>query len=309
MRIVHVSDFHLPSKAGKQVNGAYPDANLRRAVDVIKRQSPKVDLVVLGGDLFEEGDKADYGPVFELFAALQVPVHAVVGNHDRLPSLRKASGPIPDNAAGGYYSFDQGGHHFVVLNSAGTGKPHGHLEEEQLLWLSADLHEHRFQPILIFMHHPPFDTGVAWLDKIRLLNAESLWGIIPPFAGNILGIFVSHLHLAVSCRYRQTLLVSTPGVCWQYAGGIDAAKAALSDEPPGFNLIDVTDSQLTVRTVRFPAASPEEAAAIAAGAPPSGQASSRGPDHVEGPEDRAQARPAPASGAPAETGPGGTGSP
>jgi Icc protein len=265
MRIAHISDFHLPSRPGRQVNGAYPYENLKKAVGEIKRQSPKVDLIVLGGDLFEDGDKADYAPVFELFGELQVPVHAVVGNHDHLPSLRKAAGPAANGNATGYYSFDQGGHHCVILNSAGTGKPYGRLEEPQLLWLSADLHEHRFKPILIFMHHPPFDSGVGWLDKIRLLNVEGFWGIIPPFAGNILGVFVSHLHLAVTCRYRQTLLVSSPGVCWQYAGGGDAAKSALSDEPPGFNLIDVAKAQLAVRTVRFAAASPAEAAAGEAG--------------------------------------------
>jgi len=261
----------------------YPHENLKKAVAVIRRQSPKVDLVVLGGDLFEDGDKADYGPVFALFGELQIPVHAVVGNHDHLPFLRKAAGSVPDSAATGYYSFDHGGHHCVILNSAGTGRPHGNLEEEQLLWLSADLHGHRFKPILIFMHHPPFDSGVGWLDKIRLLDAESFWGIIPPFAGNILGVFVSHLHLAMTCRYRQTLLVSTPGVCWQYAGASDAAKSALSDEPPGFNLIDVANTQLSVRTVRFPAASPDEAAAAEPGGTASGQPAAQHPTANAGP--------------------------
>ena len=39
----------------------------------------------------------------------------------------------------------------------------------------------------------------------------------------------------------------------------DAAKAAISEESPGFNLIDVAKAQLSVRTVRFPAATAEEA--------------------------------------------------
>jgi 3',5'-cyclic AMP phosphodiesterase CpdA len=260
MRIVHISDFHLPSKPDKQVNGTFPYENLKKALGEIKRQNPRPDLVVLGGDLFEEGEKADYRAVFELFDELQLPVHTALGNHDHFPMLKK-TGRAQENAAAGYYSFDQAGQHFVILNSAGTGKPHGRLEEEQLLWLNADLHEHRFKPVLIFVHHPPFDIGIPWLDKIRLLNAESFWEIIPPFASNILGVFVSHVHIAVACRYRHILLASTPGVCWQYAGGADAAKAALSDEPPGFNLIDVTKSQLSVRTVRFTAASAGEARA------------------------------------------------
>lgn len=260
MRILHISDFHLPTRLDKQVNGVSPYENLKKAVGQVKRQVPKPELIVLGGDLFEEGDKGDYRAVFELFGALQIPVHTVLGNHDHLPALRKASEPASQGGPAGYYSFDQGGHHFVILNSTVAGKPHGRLEEEQLLWLNADLHEHRAKPVLIFLHHPPFDSGVPWLDKMGLLNAESFWAMIPPFSSNIRGVFVSHLHIALSSCRRQILMASSPGTCWQYDGAADSAKAAISAEAPGFNLIDVSPSRISVRTVRFPPASAEEAA-------------------------------------------------
>ena len=271
MRILHISDFHLPSRLDKQVNGVSPFGNLKKALAAARRQSPKPDLVVLGGDVFEDGDKGDYPAVFGLFNELQVPVHTVPGNHDHLPTLRKAQGTGPGAGSGGYYSFDQGGHHLVILNSAVPGKPHGRLDEGQLLWLNADLHEHRNKPVLLFLHHPPFDSGVPWLDKIRLLNADSFWEVIPPFSSNIRGIFAAHLHVALcSCR-RQTLLATPPATCWQYEGGADSAKAAISGEPPGFNLIDAAPSQVSVRTIRFPAASPEEARQSAEARQPAGQ--------------------------------------
>jgi len=255
MRVVHISDFHLPSRTDKQVNGVHPYENLKRAVGEIKLQNPKPDLVILGGDCFEEGEKGNYRTVMELFEGLQVPVHAVMGNHDHLPTLKKTSGLPLEGDCPGYNSFDHSGVHFVILNSVVNGKPHGRLEEEQLLWLNADLHEHRLEPVLIFLHHPPVDSGVAWLDKMRLLNAENFWGVIPPFSRNIKGVFASHLHIALTCCYRQILLATTPGTCWQYAAGADAAKAALSGEPPGFNVIDVGKTQVSVRTVRYPAVS------------------------------------------------------
>jgi hypothetical protein len=67
------------------------------------------------------------------------------------------------------------------------------------------------------------------------------------------------MHIALTCRYRRTLLASSPAVSWQHAGAADAAKAAISEESPGFNLIDVAKAQLSVRTVRFPAATAEDA--------------------------------------------------
>jgi hypothetical protein len=49
-------------------------------------------------------------------------------------------------------------------------------------------------------------------------------------------------------------------VSFQFSTNADAPRATLSDEPPGFNLIDLTGGSLALRTVRFclpkPAAEP-----------------------------------------------------
>ncbi len=259
MRIAHISDFHLPAKRGKRVNGVDPHANLDRAVDTLKAQKPKADIIIIGGDLLDEGDKGSYEGIAELFKELQVPVLAVAGNHDHLGSLLKSSLSPSTESTKGYYSVDENKVHFIVLASARTGKPHGLLDEEQLLWLSRDLYESRSKPVLIFLHHPPFDTGIAWLDKIKLLNADAFWDIIPPYSKNVLGVFAAHVHVQISFQFRGLLAATSPAVCWQYSGNADATKAEISDELPGFNLIDLEDSQIRIRTVRFIAA-PEQPA-------------------------------------------------
>jgi Icc protein len=268
MRIAHVSDFHLPANPRKKLNGVLPHAHLAAAVEALKRQVPKPDLVVLGGDLFEEGDKASYDAVAETFRELQVPVHAVVGNHDSLATLKASSLAPQDPAYPGYGSFDHHKLHFVLLNSSTTGKGFGRLDEEQLLWLSEDLSENRLKPVLIFLHHPPLDTGVGWLDKIRLLNADAFWEIVPPYSGNLLGVFAAHTHVQVTCTFRGVSAACCPAVSWQFAANADAAKAAIGDELPGFNLIDVEDRRLRLRTVRFaPPPDSDQAAPAATRAP------------------------------------------
>jgi Icc protein len=260
MRIAHISDFHLPTKPGQLVNGVLPDANLVEAVAVLKRQTPKPDLIVLGGDLLDDGQKGNYEAIAELFKEVQIPLHTVVGNHDDLKALKNSSLLDKDKSYGGYCSFDHGELHFVLLNSAGTGKPHGIIEEEQLLWLSQDLWANHDKPVLIFMHHHPVDSGIPWLDKMRLENADAFWEIVPPYSRNILGVFFGHLHIQISTVVRGILAASPPAICFQYAGNSDASRAELSPEEPGFNLIDVTDRQLTVRTVRFAPPSPDRGA-------------------------------------------------
>ena len=251
MRIAHISDFHLPSKPGQKLNGALPDANLIEALAVLKQQNPKPDLIVLGGDLLEDGPKGSYDAIVDLFKDVQVPLHTVAGNHDDLKTLKKSSLVEESKRESGYGSFDHGKHHFVLLNTTRTGKPHGIIDDEQLLWLSEDLWANRNKPVLIFMHHHPIESGVPWLDKMKLENADAFWKIVPPYSKNILGVFFGHLHIQLSTVFRGILVAGTPAVCFQYSANNDASKSEISPEQPGFNLIDVNNWQVRVRTVRF----------------------------------------------------------
>jgi Icc protein len=258
MRIAHLADFHLQGAPNKAVNGVQPHANLAHAVTTIRKQTPLPELIVLGGDQLENGEHDSYQAVEDAFKELQAPVHMVLGNHDSLAGFRKTSQPAKAPDFPGYYSFDLKGLHIVILNSTVAGKEFGRLDERQLLWLSEDLHQSNLKPVLIFVHHPPFDTGIVWMDKIKLVNAQSFWEIIPPFAQNILGVFTAHLHLQHTSTHRGVLAAGCPAVSWQFSGNTDSARAALSEELPGFNLIDVNDRHVAVRTVRFPLPPPAE---------------------------------------------------
>jgi Icc protein len=260
MRIAHISDFHLPTKPGQKLNGAFPDANLIEAVAVLKQQNPKPDLIVLGGDLLEDGQKGNYEAIVGLFNDIQVPLHTVVGNHDDLKALKKSTLVEDGKSERGYGSFNQGKLHFILLNTTRTGKSHGNIEEEQLFWLSEDLWANHDKPVLIFMHHQPIDSGVPWLDKMKLENADAFWKIVPPYSNNILGVFFAHVHMQISTVVRGILVASSPAVCFQYSGNTDASKLELSPEQPGFNLIDVKDQRVRVRTVRFPPPAPDRGA-------------------------------------------------
>ena len=153
-----------------------------------------------------------------------------------------------------------------LAGQARTGKEFGRLEEKQLLWLNEDLHRNCCRSrCWCFLHHPPFDTGVGWLDKLKLANADGFWEIIPPYSRNILGVFAAHLHLQHTCLHRGVMAATCPAVSFQFSGSADSPRAALSEEPPGFNLIDLADGSLALRTVRFcPPKAPAEAHAAEA---------------------------------------------
>ena len=53
------------------------------------------------------------------------------------------------------------------------------------------------RPLLLFQHHPPFDTGLRYMDAIRLANPEAEWEVIartrkPDY------LFMGHLHRPIS---------------------------------------------------------------------------------------------------------------
>jgi Icc protein len=260
MRIVHLADLHLTSSPSKPTHGVNPYSHLAAAVAAIRKQAPAPDLIVLGGDLTEDGEHANYQALLDLFKDLKVPVHTVLGNHDSLVGFRKTVQPTRGPDFPGYYSFDLQGVHFVMLYTACTGKEFGRLEEKQLLWLNEDLHRNSQKQVLVFLHHPPFDTGVGWLDKLKLANADGFWEIIPPYSRNILGVFAAHLHLQHTCLYRGVVAATCPAVSFQFSGSADSPRGGLSEEPPGFNLIDLAGGSLALRTVRFcPPKAPAEA--------------------------------------------------
>jgi hypothetical protein len=95
---------------------------------------------------------------------------------------------------------------------------------------------------------------------MKLENSDAFWKILPPYSKNILGVFFGHLHIQISTVVRGILVAGAPAVCFQYSASADASKPEFSPEQPGFNLIDVKDWEVRVRTVRFAPPSPHGSA-------------------------------------------------
>ena len=89
----------------------------QQATAEILRIVPPPDFIIATGDLVEHGSKVE--ELSNYVAAVErspIPYFNAIGNHDvdktpeAVTNYRRSVGPD-------YYSFDQGGVHFVVLNS------------------------------------------------------------------------------------------------------------------------------------------------------------------------------------------------
>jgi 3',5'-cyclic AMP phosphodiesterase CpdA len=208
--------------------------------------------VVLGGDVVDcDNGGQDYAVIERLFSPLNRPVHLVLGNHDRLETFKRTAQSRVAHDFPGYYSFDARGYHVVLLCSGETGTVHGLIDEEQLRWFDADLDASHPRPTLVFMHHPPVFVGIPPLDRVNLQNMSDFWEIVDRYPDRLCGVFVGHIHQQISCVHRGVLVASCPATSIQISNNADATKIELCDDQPGFNLLDLTDGQVTVRTVRF----------------------------------------------------------
>lgn len=295
-RIVHLSDAHIASEGKPYLPGVDLAARCARAVTVVRGLDPAPGLIVLGGDMLDEGPSPDYGRLSDLLAGAPSPVHLCLGNHDSLDAFRRS--PLPTFPAGcpGYYAFDEGQFRLLILFTAAARRGKGGIDTAQLDWLAGELESLGragavagsqrsdllgsrlrvpFGPApavagsqrsaLLFMHHPPVDVGIPWIDAIGVENAPEFWEVIGPCAARVAGIFFAHLHMQVSMTRQGILLASPPAAGWQFRADPVAARAETSNELPGFNVIDAWDEAageparegvarsagLLVRTVRF----------------------------------------------------------
>ena len=143
-------------------------------------ESLKPDLVVpLGDDQYDQGTLAafqrSYDPSWGRFKAISRPA---VGNHEY--GTPGASGYFAyfGVAAGttglGWYSYDIGEWHVVVLNSNCNQVGCGHASP-QLAWLTADLAAHPGGCLLAYWHHPLWSHGEYRGDKHVLPFVKALY--------------------------------------------------------------------------------------------------------------------------------------
>ncbi len=130
-------------------------------------------VAVLGDAVYERGTAAEFRDCYS-WRVVRDRTRAALGNHEYgSPDARpaKAYFRLPDR---GYYSYELGAWHVVVLNSncrpAGgcvTGSP-------QQRWLAADLAASTARCTLAYWHHPRFSSGLHGSD----VTMAPLWSTL-----------------------------------------------------------------------------------------------------------------------------------
>ncbi|MGF1457960.1 MAG: phosphodiesterase [Leptolyngbyaceae cyanobacterium] len=229
MIIAQISDLHVQPAGQKAYGVVDTNTYLRAAVHQLNRLNPQPDIVIATGDLVDQRTKPEYLMLRELLSPLQAPLYFVMGNHDDRAAFREVFPNLPYMPAAGYihYVLDDWPVRIIVLDTLVDGEGYGEIDTERLEWLAARLDEAPDHPTVIFMHHPPFTTGLHDMDRLRCRGHEALGQLIAQHR-HVQRVACGHLHRSIQTLWAGTIGSVAPSVAHQVALKLD------KDQPPAF---------------------------------------------------------------------------
>lgn len=195
MLIAHISDCHiaLPAPGGSDRSG-----DLKRSVGYVNALDPQPDLVVHTGDVAHDAKLEEYAEAISILDRLQAPLCAIPGNRDNREAFRAAfANRLPDNCHNEFIQYATLGERFctIMLDSVSTQSNKGRLCEARLTHFEAMLGDAGDRPVVVFMHHPPFEVTESNFP----IQFED-WGEVDTFSGiishrrNVKHIYCGHSH-------------------------------------------------------------------------------------------------------------------
>ena len=160
---VQISDSHLGFSlpANKDVLGTF-----NATIDRINALDPQPSFVIHTGDITHLSKAEQFDTARSIMGRLKVPVYTIPGEHDAIgdDGRKRYLASFGHPGAGeGWFSFDNGGAHFVSLINVFNFETMGVLGTAQLAWLQKDLAAQKpTTPIVVFGHVPLWELYPKW---------------------------------------------------------------------------------------------------------------------------------------------------
>ncbi len=239
MLIAQLSDTHLRA-SGRLLHGAIDtERALDACIDHLRRLDPAPDVVLATGDLADGGLPEEYARLRRAFDRLPMPVYVIPGNHDDRGPLRDAfadQGYLPTAGEFLHYTVEAYSLRLIGLDTVIPGEVGGAICPARLAWLGDRLTEQPERPTLIFMHHPPFSTGIGFMDSPPLEGADALRCLILRHR-QVRQIVCGHIHRAIHLSWAGTTAAIAPSVVYQMNLALRPGEGFfLVDQPPAIAL-------------------------------------------------------------------------
>jgi 3',5'-cyclic AMP phosphodiesterase CpdA len=245
-RIALVSDPHVSSRPGEERFAA----QFRQVIDEVN--AARVDLVLLSGDLTQDGKPEQFEQFVRLRERFDAPTLAVAGNHDvgnkftpgkktslgaaRLDAYRQSIGPL-------YFAQDASPRLRIIglcTPLFGSGLPE---EAQQWSFLERELANPYDGTRLLLMHFPPFVTRADEPNQYFNIDLEPRRRLLALLeGGNVRTILAGHLHRPIEWRTPSLHLLGAPAVSFGLPQGV---------QPVGWLLVTVAADGTCVGELRY----------------------------------------------------------
>ena len=219
MLIAQITDTHISTPGSVNDRHFRTPEHLERAVAHLNRLAPRPDVVLATGDLVERGDPEEYTRLRAILDRLAMPLYVIPGNHDSREGLARAfadRGYLPTDGGFLHYTVEEWPVRLIGLDTQVPGQPGGRLCAERLAWLDARLGEAAARPTVVFMHHPPFVTGLQAMDAMGLEGKEELATVIRRHP-QVERLVCGHVHRPMTRRFAGTVATTCPATAHQIA--------------------------------------------------------------------------------------------
>jgi 3',5'-cyclic AMP phosphodiesterase CpdA len=219
---LQISDSHVGFEKPANPNAL---GTLKEAIAKVKAMPARPSFMIHTGDITHLSKPAEFDNADQVIGDAKLQVHYVPGEHDIIDEERGKAyleryGKGSKGA--GWYSFDDGGVHFIglvnVVDLKGGGL--GNLGADQLAWLADDLKgKSDSTPIVVFAHIPLWVVYPQWgwgtEDGMRALELLKRFGSVTVLNGHIHQLIQKvegniTFHTAMSTAFPQPAPGSAP---------------------------------------------------------------------------------------------------
>lgn len=215
--MAQISDMHVRADGMVLKKRVDSHAALDQALETIREMPVMPDVLLATGDVVQKANKRDYCALRERLDSLGIPVYVIPGNHDDRDMMRGCFGDLgylPTDGKYLHYTVEDLPVRLIGLDTLRDGKETGELCDERLDWLEATLAERPDAPTLVMMHHPPFLTGIDYMDSTPFVGRERLEEIVQANP-RIERIICGHLHRSITARFGGTVVSVAPSTAFQ----------------------------------------------------------------------------------------------
>lgn len=194
INILQLSDVHFTA-SGQPVEGQAPDAQLDAVLAAALPRSGRPDLVVISGDLTDDGSRAGYDRLAARLELIGAPLLAVPGNHDD-PQL------VSEFFGHAIHTLSEW--RVIGIDTSRTDQIHGTVDVPAEAQRLDDLDD---RPTVLVMHHPPVSPSTH--EWFQLDDAEEFAAMVSSRA-HVRAMLTGHLHQPFEAIAGDTPVLGCP---------------------------------------------------------------------------------------------------